>query len=72
MVFDVSLISRLSEEIGNSARRLQQTANSPDEIITEVQKIESSINSLKAMAIGTNAAGVNANTPQHAPDQNQS
>lgn len=72
MPFDVSLISRVSDEIENSARRLKQSANSPNELMAEVQKIETSISSLKSLTTGTNAAGANARTAQYAPNQNQS
>lgn len=71
MAFDVSLVSRVSEEIGHSARRLKEHVNSPNELIVELQKIESSINSLKNLTEGIDAAGMNATTTQHAPNQNQ-
>jgi hypothetical protein len=72
MAFDVSLISRISDEIENSGKRLREIVNSPNELTAEVQKIESNINSLKSLTKGTKGAGANANTAQYAPNQNQS
>jgi DNA anti-recombination protein RmuC len=71
MKFDVSLVSRVSDEIGNSARRLKQHANSPNELQAEIQKLESNISSLKDLAQNNQAAGANAEAAQLAPDQNQ-
>ena len=71
MKFDVSLVARVSDEIGNSARRLKHYANSPNELQAEIQKLESNITSLKDLANGNQAAGANAESVQVVPDQNQ-
>jgi hypothetical protein len=71
MQFDVGLISRVSNEIKESANRLQQHVNSPNELNMEIQKIESSINSLKNLSESAAPAGANAKTTQLSPDQNQ-
>jgi hypothetical protein len=72
MQYDVALVSRVSEEIEGSARRLKQNANTPDELKMEIQKIESSLDSLKSLNQTTAKAGANAKTAQTIIDQNQS
>jgi hypothetical protein len=66
------LINRVAKEIESSAKRLQQNVNSPNELTMEVQKIQSSLNSLQSLTRNADGAGANANTAQYAPDQNQS
>ncbi|MFB4162940.1 hypothetical protein ACE1TI_03660 [Alteribacillus sp. JSM 102045] len=72
MKFDVSLVSRMSDEIEESGKRIREMVNSPEELKSEVQKLESSLQSLKSLTEENNAAGANANTTQTYPDQNQS
>jgi D-ribose pyranose/furanose isomerase RbsD len=72
MMFDISLISRVSDEIESSAKRLKQHVNSPVELTNEIQKIEASLLSLKSLNQQTQVAGSNARTSQLAPYQNQS
>ncbi|MFC5713840.1 hypothetical protein ACFPU1_13790 [Thalassorhabdus alkalitolerans] len=71
MRFDVSLVSRVSEDIEDSAKRLREIVNSPQELSAELQKIESCVRSLQSLSEGQNQAGANAANAQHAPDQNQ-
>ncbi|SDJ04255.1 hypothetical protein [Alteribacillus bidgolensis] len=72
MKFDVSLVSRMSDEIEESGKRIREIVNSPEELKTEVQRLESNISSLKELTEADNGAGANANAMQTYPDQNQS
>jgi regulator of replication initiation timing len=72
MQFDIALIQRVSKEIEESSKRMQEIVNSPNELTVELQKIQSSLNSLQSLTQNTNIAGTNANTAQYAPHQNQS
>lgn len=71
MSFDVALINRVGDEIEASARRLKENVNAPAELNIEIQKIESSLHSLKSLAQATSFAGENANTTQLTENQNQ-
>ncbi|SDI35406.1 hypothetical protein SAMN05192534_1385 [Alteribacillus persepolensis] len=72
MKFDVSLVSRMSDEIEQSGKRMREMVNSPYELQMELQKLESSLQSLKSLTENQSQAGSNANTTQTYPNQNQS
>jgi hypothetical protein len=72
MQFDVTLIERVAKEIEESGKRLQEYVNSPNELTSDLQKIQSSLNSLESLVRNSAGAGTNGNTAQYAPDQNQS
>jgi regulator of replication initiation timing len=71
MQFDIALIQRVAKEIEESGKRMQQIVNSPNELKMELQKIQSSLDSVKSLS-QTHEAGTNAHTAQYAPNQNQS
>lgn len=71
MQFKASTANRVAKEIEESGRRMQ-VVDSPQELLSEIQKIQSSLNSLQALTQVDQAAGANANTAQQAPNQNQS
>ncbi|GAA4710236.1 hypothetical protein [Brevibacillus fulvus] len=62
MQFDVSLIQRVGKDIEESGKRLQEYVNAPDELQSEVQKIQANLNSLLSLAKQTDSAGANART----------
>ncbi|WP_166245477.1 hypothetical protein [Paenibacillus turpanensis] len=70
--FDVSMVNRVAKEIEESGRRMQQIVNSPTELTAELNKVQSSLNSLQSLTQADRAAGANANTAQYTPNQNQS
>lgn len=70
--FDVGTIHRVAQEIEATGKRMQQVVNSPNELTMELQRLQSSMDSLQSFMRNTNAAGGNANTAQTVPDQNQS
>ena len=72
MQFDVATVNRVAKEIEESGRRMQAFVNSPRELTSEIQKIQSSLASIQSLANLDQAAGANANTAQQAPNQNQS
>ncbi|WP_276357932.1 hypothetical protein [Cohnella caldifontis] len=69
--FDVATVNRVAQEIEASGRRIQAIVNSPNELETEILKIQSSLDSLQSLTQAGQAAGANAHTAQHAPNQNQ-
>ncbi|WP_199618665.1 hypothetical protein [Paenibacillus alkalitolerans] len=72
MQFDISTVNRVAKEIEESGRRMQAVVNSPNELAAEIQKIQSSLDSIQSLTQAGRAAGANVNTEQHAPNQNQS
>lgn len=71
MQFNVSTVNRVAKEIEESGRRMQ-AIDSPRELLSEIQKIQSSLNSIQSLTQVDQVAGNNVNTAQQAPDQNQS
>ncbi|WP_426446144.1 hypothetical protein ACP26L_21255 [Paenibacillus sp. S-38] len=72
MQFNVSTVNRVAKEIEESGKRIQAAVNSPNELESELQKLQSSMDSLQSLTQAGRAAGANANTAQNAPNQNQS